>query len=141
MEMVALSHIVLKVLVIVIYSLSEVNGSFLDHVLGIPQIKSGVQKIYGDFEGAHETHTNYDSTNLLRAIDHHIEGNHKPASGIGTNYAVEDKIEGEVTNLASTSTGDIADRVGAVPFKAETSGDVVASRIITGKDPCCIQKI
>jgi hypothetical protein len=137
--MVALSHIVLKVLVIVIYSLSEVNGSFWDHVLGIPQIKSAVQKIYGDFEGAHETHTNYDSTNTLRAIDHHIEGNHKPTSGIRTNFGKQ--ADGVVD---STSTGDIANRVGAGTFKAvaaETSGDVVASRIITGKDPCCIQKI
>jgi hypothetical protein len=147
--MVALSHIVLKVLVIVMYSLSEVNGWFWDHIVGIPQIKSGVQKIY-DFEGAHETHTNYDSTNLLRAIDHPIADGvrdsmflARPING-RIDYAVEETIKGEVTNLASTSMGDIAEGVGTGPFRAvaaETSGDVAASRIVTGKDPCCIKKI
>jgi hypothetical protein len=67
----------------------------------------------------------------------------KPTKG-KIDYAFEEKIENEVTKLASTSTGDIDKGIESGPSGAEaagTSGDVDAGSITTGKYSCGIEEI
>jgi hypothetical protein len=95
-EMVALSHYFL-VLLIGLSSLNEVNGSFWDHIVGISHLKSWIQGLTGDEDGAQQTKNNYATTNMLRAIDHHINGKHEDAKNIWKN--VGQLAEGVVDSL------------------------------------------
>jgi hypothetical protein len=77
--MVALSHYVLVVM-IGLSTINEVKGSFWDHIPVISQIKSVIQDISGDDDGARQTMQNYLSTDPVSAIAYHTGGKHEKAN-------------------------------------------------------------